>query len=140
MGVMLRNEAYIGQLHQFRTCHVEPKERRRLETRIKKTSSVLRPREEWITVNVPSLVPLELFEAVQAKLDKNVALSRRNTKREYLLSGLIYCPQCGGRMGGHTIQNVPYYRCYRKNNPDRVPLDSSGEPKPCSCYEVRARQ
>ena len=41
-------------------------------------------------------------------------------------------------MGGHAIQNVPYYRCHRKYNPDRVPLDFSGKPQPCSCPEVRA--
>ncbi len=138
LGVMLRNEAYIGKLHQFRKYHVEPRMRRQPSTRIKKTSLVLRPREEWITVEVPSLVPLELFEAVQRKLDRNAELSKRNTKREYLLSGLLYCSQCGGRMGGHTAHNVPYYRCYRKYNPDRVPLDPSGEPQPCSCPEVKA--
>jgi site-specific DNA recombinase len=89
-------------------------------------------------VEVPSLVPLELFEAVQRKLGRNAELSRRNTKREYLLSGLLYCSQCNGRMGGHTTHDVPYYRCYRKYNPDRVPFDPSGEPQPCSCPEVKA--
>jgi site-specific DNA recombinase len=112
--------------------------RRQPSTRNRKTSHVLRPREEWITVEVPSLVPNELFEAVQRKLEKNAELSRRNTKREYLLSGLLYCSQCGGRMGGHTIHNVPYYRCYRKDNPDRIPFDPDGEPQPCSCPEVKA--
>ena len=41
-------------------------------------------------------------------------------------------------MGGHTIHGVPYYRCYRKDNPDRVPLGLDGEAQPCSCPEVRA--
>jgi len=71
LGVMLRNEAYIGKLHQFRKYHVEPRMRRQPSTKIKKTSLVLRPEEEWITVNVPSLVPVELFEAAQRKLDTN---------------------------------------------------------------------
>ena len=138
LGVMLRNEAYIGKLHQFRKYHVEPRMRRQPSTRIKKTSLVLRPEEEWITVNVPSLVPVELFEAAQRKLDTNAELSRRNTKREYLLSGLLYCSQCGGRMGGHAIHDVPYYRCYRKDNPDKVPFNTDGKPQPCSCPEVKA--
>jgi len=138
LGVMLRNETYIGKLHQFRKYHVEPRMRRQPSTKIKKTSLVLRPEEEWITVNVPSLVPVELFEAVQRKLDTNAELSRRNTKREYLLSGLLYCSQCGGRMGGHAIHDVPYYRCYRKDNPDKVPFNTDGKPQPCSCPEVKA--
>ena len=136
--VMLRNEAYIGKLHQFRKYHVEPRMRRQPSTRIKKTSLVLRPEEEWITVNVPSLVPVELFEAAQRKLDTNTELSRRNTKREYLLSGLLCCSQCGGRMGGHAIHDVPYYRCYRKDNPDKVPFNTDGKLQPCLCPEVKA--
>ncbi len=134
---MLRNEAYIGKVHQFRKYHAEPRLRHQPSTRSKKTSLIQRPREEWITVAVPSLLPLELFEAVQRKLDRNAALSRRNTKREYLLSGLLYCSQCGGKMEGHTTHDVPYYRCYRKYNPDRVPLDPSGKPQPCPCPEVK---
>jgi len=138
LGIMLRNEVYIGKMHQFRQYRIEPRLRRQPSTRNRKTSHVLRPREEWITVEVPALVPVELFEAVQRKLERNADLSRRNTKREYLLSGLLYCSQCGGRMGGHAIHDVPYYRCYRKDNPDRVLLDPSGKPQPCSCPEVKA--
>jgi len=68
LGVMLRNEVYIGKMHQFRKYHVEPILRRQPLTRTKKTSHVLRPREEWITVEVPSLVPIEMFEYVQRRL------------------------------------------------------------------------
>ncbi len=103
----------------------------------KKTSTALRPKEEWIPVKMPSLIPLGLFEAVQGKLRTNAELSKRNTKGQYLLSGLLYCSQCGGRMGGHTIHAIPYYRCYRKGNPDRVPLDSHGKPRSCSCLEIK---
>ncbi len=138
LGVMLRNEVYVGKMHQFKKHHVEPKSRRQPATRIKKTSLVLRPNEEWITVTVPSLVPVELFEAVQRKLTKNADLARRNIKREYLLAGLLYCSQCGGRMGGCTIHGVPYYRCYRKGNPDRVPLGTDGKPQPCPCPHIKA--
>ena len=137
LGVMLRNEVYIGKMHQFRKYHIEPKFRLKPLAKSKKTSTALRPSEEWITVEVPSLVPVELFEAVQRKLTTNAELSRRNTKREYLLSGLLYCSQCGGRMGGHAIHDVPYYRCYRKDNPDRVPLGPDGRPQPCSCPEIK---
>jgi site-specific DNA recombinase len=138
LGVMLRNEAYIGKLYQFRKYRVEPKIRLKPSVKNKKTSTALRFKEEWIMVEVPSLIPLELFEAVHKKLKTNAQLSKRNTKREYLLSGLLYCSQCGGRMGGHTIHGVPYYRCYRKDNPDKVPFNIDGKPQPCSCPEVKA--
>ena len=40
-------------------------------------------------------------------------------------------------MGGHTIHGVPYYRCYRKGNPERIPIDVDGRLQPCSCPEVK---
>jgi site-specific DNA recombinase len=137
LGVILRNEVYIGKMYQFTKYHIEPKFRLKPSAKSKKTSTALRPKEEWIPVKVSSLIPLELFEAVQRKLKTNAELSTRNTKRQYLLSGLLYCSQCGGRMGGHAIHGIPYYRCYRKDNPDRVRLSPDGRPQPCSCPEVR---
>ncbi len=134
---MLRNEVYVGKMYQFKEYRIEPKFRLKLSARGKKTSTALRPKEEWILAKVPSLIPVELFEAVQRKLKTNAELSKRNTKREYLLSGLLYCSKCGGRIGGHTIHAIPYYRCYRKGNPDRVPLDPEGRPQPCLCPEIK---
>lgn len=135
---MLRNEVYVGKLYQFRRYHIEPKSKLKPLTKSKKTTMALRSKEEWILVKVPSLIPLELFESVQKKLTQNAELSTRNTKRDYLLSGLLYCSQCDGRMGGHTVHGIPYYRCYRKGNPDRVPLSPDGKPQPCSCPEVKS--
>jgi site-specific DNA recombinase len=83
-------------------------------------------------------VPIEMFEYVQSKLRTNADLSRRNTKRDYLLTGLLYCSRCGGRMGGHTVRDIAYYHCYRKGNTGNIPLKPDGEPQPCSCPEVRA--
>jgi len=138
LGVMLRNEVYIGKMHQFRKYHIEPRSHRQPVTKTKKTSLTLRPTEEWITVKVPSLVPDELFETVQRMLTRNADLAGRNTKREYLLSGLLYCSRCNGRMGGHAVHDVPYYRCYMKDKPERIPRDIDGKLQPCSCPEVKA--
>ena len=40
-------------------------------------------------------------------------------------------------MGGHAIHAIPYYRCYRKGNPDRVPFGPDGRPQSCSCPEIK---
>jgi len=134
---MLRNEAYIGKMYQFKWYHVEPKRRLKALTKRKKSSIAMRPKEEWIPMDVPALVPLEMFEAVQRKLDRNAALASRNTKREYLLSGLLFCSQCGGRMGGHAIHGITYYRCYHKGDPDKYLLGPDNKPQPCSCPEIK---
>ena len=134
--VWLEPSASITYISGF-PSRLEPKFRLKPLAKSKKTSTALRPKEEWISVKVPSLISVELFEAVQRKLKMNAELSKRNTKRQYLLSGLLYCSHCGGRMGGHSVHAIPYYRCYRKDNPDRVPLSSDGKPQPCSCPEIK---
>jgi site-specific DNA recombinase len=137
LGIMLRNEVYIGKMYQFRQYRIEPKLRHKPLNKSMKTSTALRPKEEWMLVEVPSLISPEIFEAVQRKLRTNLEWSRRNTKRQYLLSGLLYCSRCGGRMGGHAIHGITYYRCYRTGHRDGVPLGPDGESRPCTCPEVK---
>jgi len=97
IGALLRNETYTGKLNQFRNHVVEPKIRRKSLSKNKKTSSVLSPKDEWIIVNVPELIPAGLFETVQRKLKTNADLARRNTKRQYLLSVFYSAHDAGFR-------------------------------------------
>jgi len=137
LGFILRNEAYIGKLYQFKRIHIEPKKRLKPLSRNKKTSSIMRPKEEWIQMNTPALVAPELFEAVQRKITQNAAFPKRNTKRKYLLSGLLYCSICGGRMNGHAMHGVLYYRCYHKGDPDRFLKENDNVRRPCVCPEIK---
>ena len=69
-----------------------------------------RPREEWLTLPVTSLVDEATWEQAQHQLDRNKRNASRNTKREYLLRGLIFfLPAAGAGMpatkqisGAHT--------------------------------------
>ncbi|MBW2610653.1 MAG: recombinase family protein, partial [Deltaproteobacteria bacterium] len=137
LGFMLRNEAYIGRMYQFKKYHVEPKRRLKPLTKRKKSSVAMRPKEEWIPMDVPALVPLEMFEAVQKKLERNAVLAKRNTKREYLLSGLLHCSLCGGRMKGNAIHDVPYYRCYHRSDPEKYLAGPNNIYYPCSCPDIK---
>ena len=118
---MLRNETYIGTMYHFKGRRIKPEEQRQQNTRMHthKTSSQLRPREEWIAVKVPALISPGLFEDVQKKLNRNAELAKRNTKREYLLTGLLHCAKCGGKMGGRAFKDVLSYQCDRRYKPDR---------------------
>jgi site-specific DNA recombinase len=71
------------------------------------------PKEEWITIPVPALVDVALFEAVQAQLDENRRRARLPEKgSRYVLQGLLICSQCGYAYCGRTndARNA-YYRC-----------------------------
>jgi predicted metal-binding protein len=67
---------------------------------------------------IPQIIDKETFEKVQALLEKRkLAPGANKAIQTYLLTGLIYCGKCGGRMVGHRKvagreKNVYYsYEC-----------------------------
>lgn len=94
---MLKNTAYIGVLvankYDFRGLDAQrrlPKERR-----TRKTTPKLRKESEWVRLDVPAIVPEQLFADVQ-RIRRNF---KRQTQRGVgLLSGLAVCALCGGAM------------------------------------------
>jgi len=70
-----------------------------------------RARSEQTAVSVPPIIPGEAWEAAKARCDYNKRISRRNTKREYLLRGMVNCG-CGSAMTGTSHPDGNYwYRC-----------------------------
>ncbi len=91
-----------------------------------------RPEEEWITVPVPSIVSVHLWETANRVLDMNKKTSPRNGKNQYLLGGLVKCATCGSSYTGtsrvkktQSRDGVKEYLCslYRCNaNSARLPV------------------
>jgi site-specific DNA recombinase len=67
-----------------------------------KSGQVWRPEEEWISVQVPRIIPAELYEAAQGRLERNKKKSLRNCKNEYLLRGMLVCADCGRLFTGRS--------------------------------------
>ena len=81
--------------------------------KIKRNSRKVRPIEDWIPFNIEPLVKdTWLFEKVQQVLARNKKFANKRRKRDYLLTGLIYC-ECGSsRVGdGSNKMGHFYYRC-----------------------------
>jgi len=72
-----------------------------------------RDRDDWVALPnaTPAIVPEALWEAAQVQLKRNLELSRRAAKRDYLLSGHAFCGRCGRRLRGSFNHNVRYYAC-----------------------------
>ena len=70
------------------------------------------PKEEWIAVDVPTIIDTETWERAQEMLTKNKQEAPRNTRRHYLLRGLVFC-RCGRRWTGRYKNHLKraYYRC-----------------------------
>ena len=91
-----------------------------------------RPKEEWIEVEVPALIDRKIWEKAQVLREQNKQFSRRNSKHDYLLSGLTRCV-CGFAMSGEYFSNHQYYTCTWRNN-----HHTHLEERTCKARSVRA--
>ena len=83
----------------------------------------LRPKEEWIRVDVPAIVSPEEWEMAMEVMNKNAKRSLRNSKkRNWLLAGgLMKCAICREYsmitvIGGTKNTRVRYYACNSRNS------------------------
>lgn len=79
------------------------------------------PCDEWISIAVPAIVSVDLFETVQEHLEQNRKRFRQRRRgASYLLQGLLVCKSCGYAYYGQLTKNrygpgkcyrYEYYRC-----------------------------
>lgn len=84
---------------------------------------VARPESEWTLVktDLSPLVDQATWNLCAAKIAENVEEKQvvfgGNPHRKFLLSGLVFCPSCGWRIGGQTRPGgLRYYRCESNKN------------------------
>ena len=116
IGRILTNEVYTG-ITYYR------KYKRPFNNLTSVINSNLQNSEEsWIKMNVPSIISTDLYKSAINQLQKNREFARRNQKRDYLFSKIIYCGCCGFKMfGGYQPSKVKdnegtkyYHGTYRK--------------------------
>lgn len=93
------------------------------EARARKTSARLRPKTDWVPVTLPDslkIISADQWTRVQQQIDRNRSFSPRNSKHEYLLSGLVRCGGCQSRYVGNPSHGRFEYRCMKRCK--RVPL------------------
>lgn len=110
---ILTNPAYTGRTYLFTRYKTEGNHHLKPWRKNKLTHTVMRPREEWVAVEgtTPAIITEELFEQVQMKLKRNKELALRNARREYLLSGYIFCGNCGKHFTARKKTQHSYYSC-----------------------------
>jgi site-specific DNA recombinase len=117
---ILRNPAYMGKACYGKTEQVaRTKITRKLRQRggysPRDSSCRERPKEEWIEIPVPPIIPPDRFALAQERLVKNKHLSTRRTKEVTLLQGMLVCQECGYRYYRSSTRTskrkLYYYRC-----------------------------
>ena len=95
-----RNPVYTGVFYanRFNTQGMRANRYRSLEEKVHAT---LRPKSEWIPIEVPPIVSTALWQQAQQVMDQRAVQWREQKRdRRYLLSGLVHCSTCGRTMTG----------------------------------------
>ena len=119
---MLRSPTYIGTAYSGRTRPIPARRRKSALLPVGRGESIqATPMEEWIAVSVPAIIDQEIFDAAQARLEKNQNMARRNnTSHEYLLRGLVSCGQCRLSSTGRSQGKYHYYKCRGRTDVHRA--------------------
>ncbi len=104
---VLQNQAYVGKVVWGK----------RLSSK-STTGITYRPKNKWVVADAEyaAIIPKEKFERVQSILERRQFEPRRKLSKN-ILSGLVWCGKCGGRIYGITYRNLKrkksfaYYRC-----------------------------
>jgi site-specific DNA recombinase len=118
IGAIVRNTAYVGRAHHQKYEAVEPQRPRNRHgyRRRRKSTFRRRPHEQWISVSVPAIIDLELFEKAQQRLYEHRRQTAGQVKYPYLLRGLLVCSACGRTLWGRASEpgkrhERRYYTC-----------------------------
>ncbi len=83
----------------------------------KRTTTTLRPEDEWVALPVPAYLPRSVVEQARAAMASNRGADRKRLAREWELRGLMRC-SCGATMKPHTTQPSArpyhYYSCAQR--------------------------
>lgn len=114
---ILTKEMYYGQHNLFtQSTHKTGQNTREIKNN---------PRELWIPVEIPAIITREMWEASQEQMQRNKKLAKRNTRRDYLLRGTLYCALCGRSMIAYARSSARktgiskvyyYYSCISKES------------------------
>lgn len=105
---ILMNETYAGIYHQHK-YDTEGMLGNKYKPKDERIPMTLRPREEWISVEVPAIIDRKTFDLAQKLLRESRRRWAGRPKRTYLLSGLLRCGDCGNTLTGRRTKNWGTY-------------------------------
>lgn len=117
---ILKNYTYTGTLfiQTVDTQGVKFNKFRNEEDKIKRKE---KPREEWIAIEVPEIIPVVIWEEVQENLQERKDYKPGISIENYLLSGLLQCEKCNSTLHGNRVKkkngngHYKYYVCTSKS-------------------------
>ena len=75
----------------------------------------INPEDHWLSVEVPAIVDLDVWDAAQDRKAINIASAKKNLKYQYLMNRRLICGACGSKISAcgsnDGYKNRLYYRC-----------------------------
>ncbi len=103
IAFMLTNEIYIGKARCGRVRRTVD------ESRMAAGKSIVymtpQPRESWLSIPAPPIIDLETWDAVQRIIANGNRERSGPRSADNLLTSLVTCPICGGRLNYHKNKN-----------------------------------
>jgi site-specific DNA recombinase len=97
---ILMNEAYTGRYYQNKWNTEGMLKNRYIQDSEDKIQMTLRDESEWIEVQIPPIISDEDYELASDLISESRRRFSKESRHEYLLSGLLRCQQCGNTMVG----------------------------------------
>ena len=123
---ILRNPAYCGRAAFAKTMRTDDQKKATRPLRLKggrvarRPAVKDRPREQWVEIAVPAIIPGAMFNLADRRLQDNKRFAARRTVEPTLLQGLVACRICGYayyRTSTRTsLRKIYYYRCLGSDN------------------------
>lgn len=127
--ILVKSTVYKGVFYANRNYHV-PTGQFNEKGRPKRTNKI-RPKEEWIEVEVPAIVTPAEWDMSQEVLRRNAKRSTRNgEKNSWLLQGFVKCAICKdfayvGNVGNTKKNPRRYYFCNSRSSEKSRKLDTA---------------
>lgn len=113
-----RNQTYTGVLH-LNQYNSEGMKANRYRPENERLSTSIRPKDQWIPIDVPRIIDDVLWRRVQEQRRRAKRLHPGTSKANYLLSGLCRCGLCGYTIHGFLTRPKGkmrrYYVCTTRN-------------------------
>ena len=111
---ILNNYTYTGTLF-IQTVDSQGVKHNKFRNENEKVKRTMRPREEWIAIQVPEIVPIDIWEQLQDKLKERRNLKPGLAIENYLLRGLLRCGGCNNTLHGNRVKKkngIDYHKYY----------------------------
>jgi site-specific DNA recombinase len=105
---MLLNKSYTGEHNQNR-WDTEGMLGNKHKEKEDKVPMKVRPEEEWIHTKIPPIISEFQYEHANRLIGESKRRFAKESLRDYLLSGIVRCGECGNTMTGRRTKNWGKY-------------------------------